>query len=240
VAALFAVMTKVGAYAALRLGTLVFLPETPATDGLYADLLLPAGLITLVVGAVGMLGSRDLSRMAAFAILTSSGTLFVALSAFAPEATAAGLFYLIHSTLAVAALFLLSDVATQPAGRSGLAAALFFAAAIAVAGMPPLSGFLGKLLILEARWEDAAVVWPTILLTSLITMVALARLGSDLFWKAPSSEPPVLAPLIAPALLLIALAALTIWAGPASDALSRISESLHLQSPYLTAIEALR
>ena len=240
VAALFAVMTKVGAYAAVRFGTLIFPPGVPATGTLYADLLLPAGLLTLMVGTVGILGARGINRVAAYAAITSTGTLFVALSAFTPEATAAGLYYLVHSTLAVAALFLLADLALRDGGRSGPVAVLFFATAIAVAGMPPLSGFLGKLLILQARWDHAALIWPVVLTTSLIAMVGLSRLGSELYWKGATPERPTPATLTAPILLLAALLALTIYAGPVTEVLTQIATALHAPTAYLAAVEALR
>ncbi len=240
VAALFAVMTKVGAYAALRFGTLVFPDSAPAIGSLYSSLLLPAGLLTLAVGVVGMLGAAGINRVAAYAVIASSGTVFVALSAFTPQAIAAGLYYMVQSTLAVAALFLLADLVARKGGRSGVVAALFFAVAIAVAGMPPLSGFLGKLLILQARWEDAALVWPVVLTTSLVAMVALGRLGSDLFWNGATPERVAPATLIAPVLLLGALLVTTIHAAPIHDILTRIADSLHTPTAYLAAMEALR
>ena len=89
VAALFAVMTKVGAYAVLRVHGLVFPPGTPATGPLIEDILLPAGLGTLVLGAVGVLGASSLRRLVAFGAVASMGTLFTALSGGTPQATAA-------------------------------------------------------------------------------------------------------------------------------------------------------
>ena len=169
-----------------------------------------------------------------------TGTLFIALSGFTPLATSAGLYYLIHSTLAVAALFLIADLVTRAGGRSGAVAVLFFATAIGVAGMPPLSGFLGKLLILQARWDFAAVVWPVVLTTSLLTIVALARLGSDLFWKSATADRPATASLIAPVLILSALVALTIWAGPMTDTLTLLARDLHAPAPYLATVKALQ
>ena len=240
VAALFAVMTKVGAYAALRFGTLIFPPGTAATDTLYADLLLPAGLVTLAVGSIGMLGARGLNGVAAHAAITSTGTLFVALSAFTPEATAAGLYYLVHSTLAVAALFLLADIVSHRGGRSGPVAVLFFAVAIGVAGLPPLSGFLGKLLILQARWQDAALVWPVVLVTSLVAMVGLSRLGSDLFWKGANPDPAPRATLTAPAVVLAVLLGLTVCAGPVLDGMTAVAGALHNPAAYLATVEALQ
>ena len=89
------------------------------------------------------------------------GTLLIAISLFTQTAAAAALYYLVHSTLAAALLFLVADLVmerqgpvdpavSKPMPQTGLISALFFAAAIALAGMPPLSGFLGKLLVLDA------------------------------------------------------------------------------------------
>ena len=106
VAALFAIMTKVGAYAILRTYTLVFGPDLGATAALIDQMLIYAALITLVAGMVGILGAKRLGRLAAFAAIGSMGTLLIALAGFRPETTAAALYYMIHSTLAGALLFL--------------------------------------------------------------------------------------------------------------------------------------
>jgi multicomponent K+:H+ antiporter subunit D len=255
VAALFAVMTKIGAYATLRFGTLIFPPDLPATGALLHDLLQPAALVTLAIGAIGVLGASTLPRLAAFGGIASMGTAFLALSAFTPQTTAAALFYILHSTLATAALFLVADLVarrrahvrlTEPAAmtETGLIAALFMAAAIAVAGMPPLSGFIGKLLILDAFRADAPLIWTAILLSSFLMILGLARAGSQLFWKpaaetsgntapaAPGPEPLAFAATVA---LLAGLAALTIFAGPITDAMTATAESLHDPQAYVDA-----
>jgi multicomponent K+:H+ antiporter subunit D len=257
VAALFAVMTKVGAYAILRTYTLVFPPATPATGALFADLLLPAALVTLLVGALGVLGAASLMRLVAFAAVASMGTLFIAIALFTPAATTAALYYLVHSTLAVAVLFLVADLvvagrgsgdlgAARPPVRSeGLIAALYLAGAIAVAGLPPLSGFLAKLLVLDAVRGIAATVWTVILVTSLLTIVGLAVAGSTLFWKshdpgtpgaaaADGAAPAPLA-LVAVALLLALLAGLTVFAGPVTAELRATAGSLYDPAAYIAA-----
>ncbi len=157
VAALFAVMTKVGAYAILRVFTLIFGPSVAVTEGIAGPWLIIAAMITLALGMTGVLGARSLGRIAAFSAIGSMGTLLIAVGLFTPQATTAALYYLIHSTLAGAALFLVVDqVRARRAGiedhlvpgpamaMNGLVAALFFAAAIAMAGMPPFSGFRGQ------------------------------------------------------------------------------------------------
>ncbi|MDZ4394398.1 monovalent cation/H+ antiporter subunit D [Cypionkella sp.] len=231
VAALFAVMTKIGAYALIRFGTLIFPTDLPATATLIAHLLYPAALATIAVGAIGTLGTRSLPRQIAFAAIGSMGTLLLAVAAFTPEATSAALYYTVHSTLATAALFLIADLCRTR--RDGLTAALYMAAAIAMAGMPPLSGFVGKLLILDALRGDA-IAWTAILLASLLTMIGFARAGSDLFWKAPSTEAPAESK-AAILLCLAALAALTLAAGPITDWLTLTAQALHNPAAYIAA-----
>lgn len=224
VAALFAIMTKVGVYGIIRCGTLIFPDMT-----LIPQLLLPAAMLTLVVGQAGVLGARSLGRMAAFAALGSVGTLMLAVAQFTPQALAAGLYYLLHSTLAAGALFLVADAILarrgdpwlRPATRlpGGLAVVYFFVA-IAVAGMPPLSGFLGKLLILQASWQGPAMVWiwSLVLVTSLLAIYGLTRAGMVLFWAGTApAQPAARSSLLAQAglgLLIAALVALTVGAGP--------------------------
>lgn len=201
VAALFAIMTKVGIYGMIRFYTLVF-PTDAVTERLAADMLLPAALATLILGALGVLGARHLGRQAAFATMASVGTLALVLAMFDERALAAAIYYLPHSTLAAATLFLAVDLTgarrdsdlwlhLRPAIPSaGLTAALFFAAAIAIAGLPPLSGFLGKLLILDALRVHPLVMWlwATVLITSLMMLAGFARSGSMMFWKATAVD----------------------------------------------------
>jgi multicomponent K+:H+ antiporter subunit D len=256
VAALFAVMTKVGAYAVIRVFVIVFPVSTPATGSMVAGVLLPAALVTLVIGALGTLGSHNLARLVAFAAIASMGTVFTAIALFTPTATTAALYYLLHSTLATAALFLIADMVIQrrgtselrgalpPMPQSGLIAALYFAAAIAMAGMPPFSGFLGKLLILDAARDQMTTIWPTILITSFLSIIGLAAAGSTLFWKAhasehqtnPAQEPaPAALPFIAVGLLIFLLALLTIFAGPVTAWLQITADGLYSSAPYIAA-----
>ena len=251
VAAMFAVMTKIGAYATLRFGSLVFPPDLAATGPLLQELIQPAALVTLAVGAVGVLGATTLPRLAAFGGIASMGTVFLAISAFTPQSSAAALYYILHSTLATAALFLVADLVarrrahvrltdTAACAQTGLIGALFMAAAVAIAGMPPLSGFIGKLLILDAFRDQAPLVWSAILVSSFLMILGLARAGSQLFWKPVPDSPPVRPgpePLaFAAAILALAgLAALTIFAGPVTAALNATAQSLYDAQAYLAA-----
>ncbi|MFT4149387.1 MAG: monovalent cation/H+ antiporter subunit D [Paracoccaceae bacterium] len=237
VAALFAVMTKVGAYAFLRCATLIFPPGAAPIGGLTGDLVLPAALVTLAVGSIGVLGAKNAMRQAAFAAIASMGTVFAALSVFTPQGTAAGLFYMVHSTLATAALFLIADQARGGQARDGQApgghaAALFMAAAVAMAGLPPLSGFPGKLMVLQSLPPGA---WWVVLGGTFLMLLGFARQGSDSFWKAPAGAPAPTRALLAPALLIGALAALTLGAGKVIDWLIPVARALHAPAAYIAA-----
>jgi len=261
VAALFAVMTKVGAYSIIRVYTLVFPPELEQTQGLFDTWLLPAALLTLAVGMLGVLGARGLDRLVAFAVIGSMGMLMSAISVFTPRGIAAALYYAIHSTLATAALFLLVDVVRErraggsvrfdplpPFAGAALVAGLFFAAAIAMAGLPPLSGFVGKLMILQAAMADPrmAWVWAAVLAGSLISVIGFSRAGSAIFWRAhapgistgaPAERVPTPAlPIVAIGALLALLAALTVFAGPLQRHLSATAAQLFAPEPYISAV----
>lgn len=110
VAAMFAVLTKVGVYAVLRLWTLCF-PATAGASALFgSEALVWGGLVTLGFGAVGMLASQQLARVAAFSIIASSGTVVAAIGFDHPALTAGALFYLASATLAGSAMFLLVEL----------------------------------------------------------------------------------------------------------------------------------
>lgn len=263
VAALFSIMTKVGVYAIIRLYAMVFAPDTVAGPAV-AEVLLPAAVVTLVVGMTGVLGTRHLGRMAAFAVIGSVGTMVIAVAQFTPAATTAALYYMIHSTLAGAALFLVTDliaarrgraglwrVDAPPFGQMGLIAALYFAAAIAMAGMPPLSGFIGKLMILSSVTVSPwwPWLWGAILVTSLMAIYGMASAGSDVFWRSsavgpdpipsrkplhlPSSDTAAFGAVIA---LLAALAGLVLAAGPVTGWLAQAAAQIHDPAAYVAAV----
>ena len=251
-AAFFAIMTKVGAYAIIRVYTSVFGEAAPDLNAFLAALLLPAALATLITGAVGVLGARTLERMLAFAVLASMGTLLTAVALFTPTGLTAALYYVLHSTLATAALFLTADLvrsATRAGLRPhGLTVALYFAGAIAMAGMPPLTGFLGKVFVLQAAAEtpQGAWIWAIILTTSLFTIVGFTRMGSALFWKeapdpadtdaAPALSTPSALPALSAAIPLAALATITVASGPVSSAMQGTAAQLRDWPGYAAAV----
>lgn len=197
VAGLFAIMTKVGLYAVLRLGTLSFGAMGPL-EGFAWPALLVLGAATLVLASLGVLAATRLRALAAYLVLGSAATLFVAFSLGTEGTVGAGLYYLVHSSFAGAALFLLADLIRRRRGRAGdrkdviaalpdktVPGLLFLVAAVSLAGMPPLSGFIGKLLLLEAVPAGPRTfwVWLLVLGTSFMMLVGLARAGTRLFWR---------------------------------------------------------
>ncbi len=261
VAALFAIMTKVGAYSILRMYTLVFGPDVTITDGLVGDWLLPAALLTLGVGTLGILGAQKVAKLVAFSAIASMGTLLIAISLFTETATGAAIYYIIHSTLATGMMFLVADLIISrrggritpdvPMAQNGLIASLFFAGAIALAGMPPLSGFIGKLLVMDgARGADQwALIWGVILVASLVSVVGFARAGSLIFWKSyeaggadpadqPAPQTPAAAslPFVAVIGLLTGLVLLSVFAGPVHDYARATAGQLFDPQGYIDAV----
>jgi multicomponent K+:H+ antiporter subunit D len=205
VAALFAIMTKVGVYAIARTTTLMFGAGPGFDDGtagatsLVFQPMLPAlALATLVLAAIGVLAARRLRGLIAYLVVGSAGTLLLAIGLATRETVAAGLFYLVPSTLVAAVWFLIAD--RIAAARDGSDALLdrravtgaawaplgvaFFIAAVAAAGMPPLAAFFGKAKLLAAAGVTPWAPWAVALIlgSSLALIVALARAGGGLFW----------------------------------------------------------
>lgn len=202
VAALFAIMTKVGVYTIVRTYTLIFGDSAGAVANLALPWLWPLALITLALGLLGALAARELRVQIAYLVVVSVGTLLAGVALNTQAALAASFYYLIHSTWICGALFLLADLIRRQRGdlsdritkgprlaQSALLGALFFIAAVSVIGLPPLSGFIGKLLILSAAVDQPNAVWLWVLLLagSLATLMALSRSGSTFFWR--TSEP---------------------------------------------------
>ncbi|MEL6450081.1 MAG: monovalent cation/H+ antiporter subunit D [Pseudomonadota bacterium] len=258
VAALFAIMTKVGAYAIIRVYTLVFPPELEATAGLHAVWLLPAALVSLAIGMVGVLAAKKLDRLVAFSVIGSMGMVMVSIALMTPVGIAAALYYIVHSTLAGAALFLISDLVRTGRGSVALTAqpvmagtvltaALFFVGAIAMAGLPPLSGFLGKLLVLDAAFDSdmATWVWVIVLVSSLLSIMGFARAGAILFWKAKSVEVidgtpelprPAVLSYVAVGGLVTLLAAHTVLAGQVHGYTTKMAQELFAPTPYIATV----
>ncbi|PZN96707.1 MAG: monovalent cation/H+ antiporter subunit D [Alphaproteobacteria bacterium] len=235
VAALFALMTKVGVYSMIRVVPQIFGDGAGAAAWAPAPYLLPAAIVTALIGFAGVFVARSLSEQAAFAVVGSTGTLMIAVAAWQVDSLGAALYYLVHSTLTGAALFLVADVVARRRGsfrdrtspgpafaQQPLVGLIFMGAAIAATGLPPLSGFIGKLLVLQAiaGTPDWGWQWAVILATTLAGVIGFARAGSAIFWKESAGTAGAMAAapertdLVAPMLALAALAALAAAAAP--------------------------
>lgn len=257
VAALFAIMTKVGAYAIIRVYGTIFGLDAGPLAGVAVPWILPAALATLLIGAIGLLASRTLLDLASFSIIASMGTLLIAIGLFDVDGLTTALYYLVHSTLTGAALFLIVDlVATrrtgrgdalvpgQPISQAPILGALFFLIALAAVGLPPLSGFIGKLMVLAAAYESpqASLIWLFVLGASLMMTIAFARAGSIVFWNTegratgPTWAKAPLSPMIVVALLICAIGLLSIFAGPAVDAFHATAKQALAPAGYIDAV----
>ena len=257
VAALFAIMTKVGVYSILRVYTLVFGADAGPAADLALPWLLPAALVTQALGVAGALASRDLRRLQGYLLITSVGVMLGGIGLFTEEGVAGGLYYMVHSTLAIAAMFLLADLIARQRGATGarlseaepvaqpaVLGSLFFVGCIALVGLPPLSGFLGKALVLAAAPLDArgSWLWGVTLGASLLALVACSRAGSLIFWNVAdrSGKAPVTrhalwrtAPVIG---LLGAVVLLTVLAGPAADYTRATARQLVEPADYVSTV----
>ena len=248
VAALFAIMTKVGIYTVLRLWTLLFSGQAGASAFFGGEWLVIGGLATLGCAALSILAAQRLERMASLSILVSAGTLLAAIGFGQAALTAAALFYLVSSTLALCALFLLAELIERsrsaneipleddtdalpspleslqpPKGINlddeqkavigqvipwtmaflGLS---FIACALLIIGMPPLSGFIGKLSLISALFNPnglgvpvdqplSAAGWGLVallVLSGLASLIALTRVGIQRFWTPQERPSPLL------------------------------------------------
>ena len=238
VAALFAIMTKVGLYAVLRISSLWFGQGAGAFAGFAQDVLVWAAIATLVVAALGVLGATRLRVMVSYLVIVSAATLFIAFCLGDARVLGAGLYYLPHSTFVAAALFLGADLIRRRRGRASdhkdiiaplpgktVPGVLFLVAAVSIAGLPPLSGFLAKAAMLSAvpaTWTGP--VWAAVLGSSLLVIIGLTRAGIRLFWRVPGNpEPGAPAPAKAPSrptetiatvLLIVLGLGMTVAAGP--------------------------
>jgi multicomponent K+:H+ antiporter subunit D len=271
-AALFAMLSKVGVYAVMRVWFIVF------NEGTGAQFLAYGGMATLAFGIIGMLASQDLSRLASFSLIVSSGTLLAAVGLGGQAMTAAAIYYLVASTLGIAALFLLielmersrapganliavtaeafgiesGDAAVEPDEQVGVAipatvAVLGFSfscAALVVAGLPPLPGFVAKFTLLAALLAPDPVpgaAWgllALLLLSGLAAVISMGRAGIRVFWGSQvRSVPRVRVIEIAPVVgLLGACILLVAVAGPAMRYLEDAAEALHSPGRYIEEV----
>jgi multicomponent K+:H+ antiporter subunit D len=238
VAALFALMTKVGVYSILRVHVAMFGTDAGAAALVAAPWLLGAALLTGLAGMLGALAATTLSRMIAYLTIASVGTLLAGVGVYGADALGASLYYLVHSTLIIAALFMLAEIVAAergpagdrlqpapPVGQPVVLGLLLLLGAVSVTGAPPLSGFVGKLMVLQgvrvSPWWPA--LWAMLLGTSLLAVIGMARAGSILFWQVQHDAAPAVRggvqwkTLAAPGVLFAAGVAMTVFAAPLKD-----------------------
>ncbi|PPC01975.1 monovalent cation/H+ antiporter subunit D [Acinetobacter pittii] len=205
VAAIFTIMTKVGIYSILRVNGTVF--DDALSQEILKSWLLPIGLITSLYGVIAAIGADRLRRFVGFMVLSSIGTLLTAIAMSNTQAWSGALYYLVHSTLIGAAFYLFCGWITSQRGdfkdhlkvaprikQEKAAMLTYFLIAMMLAGLPPFSGFLGKVFILQATVEASYQGWiiGIVLVVSLLSIIALIRVGFILFWRAtPPEEDPI-------------------------------------------------
>jgi len=205
VAAIFTIMTKVGIYSILRVNGTVF--DDALSQEILKSWLLPIGLITSLYGVIGAIGADRLRRFVGFMVLSSIGTLLTAIAMSNTQAWSGALYYLVHSTLIGAAFYLFCGWITSQRGdfkdhlkvaprikQEKAAMLTYFLIAMMLAGLPPFSGFLGKVFILQATVETSYQGWiiGVVLVVSLLSIIALTRVGFILFWRAtPPEQDPI-------------------------------------------------
>ncbi|HET6625412.1 MAG TPA: Na+/H+ antiporter subunit D [Nocardioidaceae bacterium] len=196
VTAVFAgLLTKVGVYAIIRTQTLLF-PDSPLTD-----LLLWAALLTLVVGILGAVAQSEMKRMLSFTLVSHIGYMVFGIALGTRVGYSGTIFYVVHHITIQTALFLVLGLVERRAGSTsliklgGLArlapllGLLFFVPAMNLAGIPPMSGFLGKVALTEAGLRVgtplAYAVVVSGMLTSLLTLYAVAKTWNLAYWRTP-------------------------------------------------------
>jgi multicomponent Na+:H+ antiporter subunit D len=200
VTAVFAgLLTKVGVYAIIRTQTLLF------PDGALDDLLMWAALATMLIGILGAVAQSDLRRMLSFTLVSHIGYMVFGIALGTAGGLAGAVFYVAHHIAIQTTLFLVAGLVERQGGttsvnrlgglarRSPLLAVLFFVPAMNLAGIPPLSGFIGKLGLLQAGVADgrplAFVLVAGGVVTSLLTLLAVARVWARAFWRPPTQAP---------------------------------------------------
>ncbi|MCZ2829791.1 Na+/H+ antiporter subunit D [Modestobacter sp. VKM Ac-2986] len=200
VTAVFAgLLTKVGVYAVIRTQTLLF------PGGALDDVLMWAALATMVIGILGAVAQTDIRRILSFTLVSHIGYMVFGIALGTSAGLAGAVFYVAHHIAIQTTLFLVAGLVERQGGStsvdrlgglarsSPLLALLFFVPAMNLAGIPPLSGFIGKLGLLEAGVADGS--WPAMVLvggavvTSLLTLVAIARVWTRAFWR-PAVQAP--------------------------------------------------
>jgi multicomponent Na+:H+ antiporter subunit D len=260
VTAVFAgLLTKVGVYAIIRTQTLLF-PDGPA-----ADVLLVAAFLTMIVGILGAVAQSDIKRLLSFTLVSHIGYMLFGIGLASDAGLSGAIFYVVHHIVIQTTLFLAAGLierrggTTMLDGLGGLArlspvlGVLFFLPALNLAGIPPFSGFFGKLGLLQAGVaDDGPLAWLLVtgsVVTSLLTLYAIGRVWNLAFWRTPHVDVPAAASVVTDRVLprlmvgstfaLVLLGTgLTVVSGPLFDVTSRAATELLDREPYVRAVFA--
>lgn len=193
-----ALLTKVGIYAIMRTYTLFFVHDMAFTHGI----LMALSILTIIAGCIGALAYFDLKQIIIYNIVIAVGVILYGAAQMNESGLSGAVFYLVHDMLIKAALFLLIGMIIYVTGTSNLRKMgglmkthpalgwFYLIAAFGLAGIPPLSGFIGKLLIVRGAFE-AEHIWGSIiiLLSSLIVLLSVIRIFIYAFWGEPQNLP---------------------------------------------------
>ncbi|WP_281255182.1 Na+/H+ antiporter subunit D [Luteimicrobium subarcticum] len=252
VTAVFAgLLTKVGVYAILRTQTLLFPPDERVDDALMW-----VALLTMVVGILGAVAQDDIKRLLSFTLVSHIGYMLFGIALATSSGAAAAIFYVVHHITVQTTLFLVVGLVERRGGSTsldrlgGLAklapglAILFFVPAMNLGGIPPLSGFLGKVgLLEEGARQGTALAYVLVVgsvVTSLLTLYAVVKAWNKAFWQeAPSSVPTdttLPRGMVAPTAALVVLGlGLTAIAGPLYGYAERAAGALR-DGSYVQAV----
>ena len=249
-AMLSSVVVKLGVYGFLRMTTLLFVDQAATIRGI----LLILGIIGVIFGGFSAIGTHNVKRMLAYSTLAQVGFILVGIGwGTALSITAAIVFAFNHSLIKAAMLMLAGYVASRASVKSAafaivqgvgrplpFAGILFFVGSLALAGIPPTSGFISKLLLFSSG-IDAQTFWSLLIIGvfSILTLVYTMRAFMRIWWQASAegiSTKPAGDRLLAPALLIVFILGLGIWAAP----LVEVAEAAALWSlrsgSYVTAV----
>jgi len=239
VSAVFAgLLTKVGVYVLYRFFSLIFVGDIEYTH----TILLVLGILTMLTGVLGAAAQFEFRRILSFHIISQIGYMLVAFAIFTPLAIIGGIFYIAHHIIVKTNLFLVSGLTYQLAGTHELKvmgsfyrqrpylALLFLIPALSLAGLPPLSGFFAKYIVIKAGVE-AGAWWATgiALLVGLLTLYSMIKVWAEVFWKKSPDEDSEQSNLKAPLSLwmltpVIVLCAITVVIGLSGESLYQLAE----------------
>ena len=188
-----ALLSKVGIYVLLRVFTLIFFQEAISAQ----PLILSAAGLTMLAGSLGAVAQPELRRMLSFCVISQIGYLLMGLGIMTPLALAGSIFFILHIIAAKSALFLTTGIIFRMTGSTEISrlggmyhqrpflATLFMIPALSVAGIPPLSGFWGKLALVKSGLvEEHYLMVAAALAVSFLTLFYMLRAWSEVFWKA--------------------------------------------------------